>query len=926
MTRQTLRLGRLTVTAGLIAALLSGCGSGSAESMIASAKEFIGKKDNKSAIIQLKNALQKAPDNAEGRFLLGKAQLDSGDLPSAEKELRRAMELNYPADSVVPALARALLGLGEYKKVVEEMSVKPVTVPEARATLLATSGLALLAMQKKDEAQKLFDAALALQPGQAEASLGVARLKAMNQDLPGALALVDQILAKTPSQNDAQFLKADLLMAQNKPDEAAKLFDAVVASQPDNVRAHTSRFMLSFAGNKLDVAATQLEAMKKVLPQHPQTHYLEAMLLLKKEDLPKAKEAIQQALKSAPGYPPALLLAGEIELRQNSPQVAVTYLQQAMTKAPNSILARRLLSVALLRSGQASRALETLKPLLQALPEDGGVQMLAGEVYLGNNDLPEAEKHFAKAVSLDSKNTGARTRLGQVKFAEGDAQAGFHELEAASGMDTGNAQADVLLAVAHLRRNEADKALAAIATLDKKLPNSPIPWNLRAGALLLKNDVAGARKSLEKALSITPTYFPAALTLARLDVQDKNWDSAKKRFETILEKDPKNPQALLALAQARAESGGKPAEVQDLLEKAVAGNPSNPEVRVALIRFLLGAKNNDKAVSSAQEAQAAFPDNPEILDTLGLAQLAAGQTNQAITSFNKLASLRPSAPAPLLRLAGIYLRDKQNELASESLRRALVLKPDLVEAQSGLVAVYTLLNRQRDAIGISRDVQRQRPKEAVGYMLEADVQASQKKWTEAASVLRTGIATARNPSLVIALNKALKADNRNADADKALADWIRDNPKEPMVRTFVAETSLNAKLYDQAFKQYKDVLAIQPKNPMVLNNMAWIAGQLKDAKAVEYAEQANTLAPNNPAILDTLGMLLMDKGDAKRGVALLQQALTIAPEAHPIRLNLAKAYAKSGQKDAAKKELEALLKLDDKNAVKQEALAFQKTL
>ena len=924
MTRQSNRLGRLTVTASLVASLLAGCGSGSPETMIASAKEFIGKKDTKSAIIQLKNALQKAPDNAEGRFLLGKAELQTGDLAGAEKELRRAMELNYAADSVVPPLAEALLGLAEFKKVVEEMGVKQLTTPEAKSSLLATVGMAQMAMQKKDEAQKLFDAALALQPGQIQAQLGIARLKASSQDLPGAQALVDQVLAKKPDQEEALFLKADLLMAQNKPEEAAKLFDQVIAAKPDNARAQTSRFMLSFSANKLDEAATELAGMKKALPQHPQTHYLEAMLQFKKQDLPKAKDAIQQALKVAPNHPPILILAGDIELAQNSPQVAVTYLQQAVTRLPNNIMGRKLLTVAYLRAGQPSRALETLKPMLQAMPEDGPVQMLAGEVYLGNNDLQEAEKHFAKATSLDGKNSMARTRLGQIKFAEGDSQAGFHELEAAS--DTGNSQADVLLAIAHLRRNEADKALVAIAALDKKMPNSPIPSNLRAGALLLKGDKAGARKSLEKALSIAPTYFPAALTLARLDVQDKNWDAAKKRFESILEKDPKNPSALLALAQARAESGGKPAEVQELLERAVAGNPSSPDVRVAMIRYWLGTKNFDKAINAAQDAHTALPDNPDILDNLGLAQLSAGQTNQAISSFNKLAGLRPDSPAPLLRLAGIYLREKQNELASESLRRALVLKPDLVEAQSGLVGVYTLLNRQRDATAVARDVQRQRPKEPVGYLLEADVQASQKKWAEAVTVLRTGLGATHSPSMAISLSRALRSDKRAAEADKVLADWQRDNPKDALVRTFVAEASLSARQFDTAFRQYKDVLALQPKNPMVLNNLAWIAGELKDPKALDYAEQANTLSPNTPAILDTLGMLLVAKGDPKRGLILLQQALTIAPEAHPIRLNLAKAYAKTGQKEAARKELETLLKLDDKSAVKQDAVAFQKTL
>jgi putative PEP-CTERM system TPR-repeat lipoprotein len=337
-------------------------------------------------------------------------------------------------------------------------------------------------------------------------------------------------------------------------------------------------------------------------------------------------------------------------------------------------------------------------------------------------------------------------------------------------------------------------------------------------------------------------------------------------------------------------------------------------------------KNNEKAVSAAQEARLAIPDDPEIMDAVVMAQLAAGQPNEAITTFSKLASLRPQAPQPQLRLAGIYLRQKQNELALGALRKALVLKPDLVEAQSGMVALTTLMGRQREAIGIAKDVQRQRPKEAVGYMLEADVYGSQKKWSEAANALRQGISTTHAPNLVVALATVLQQDGKTAEADKTLADWVRTNPKDILVRTAMAEKSLGMKQYALAAKQYQEILTLQPRNPMVLNNLAWIGGQTKDPKAIEYAEQANTMAPNTPAILDTLGMLLMAKGDSQRGLSLLRQAITLAPDAHAIRLNLAKSLAQAGQKDAAKKELEPLLKLDDKDPLKAEALAVQKTL
>ena len=65
-------------------------------------------------------------------------------------------------------------------------------------------------------------------------------------------------------------------------------------------------------------------------------------------------------------------------------------------------------------------------------------------------------------------------------------------------------------------------------------------------------------------------------------------------------------------------------------------------------------------------------------------------------------------------------------------------------------------------------------------------------------------------------------------------------------------------------------------------------------------------------ILDTLGTLLVEKGDTARGIELLQKASKLAPTSPSIRLNLAKALIKAGQKDAAKKELEELAKLGDK--------------
>ncbi len=150
----------------------------------------------------------------------------------------------------------------------------------------------------------------------------------------------------------------------------------------------------------------------------------------------------------------------------------------------------------------------------------------------------------------DPKNTRARTALALTHLASGK-DAGFSELQAVAAADSGTT-ADLALISVHLRRGDFDKALSAIAALEKKQPDRPLASNLRGRTLLAKKDVAGARKAFEQSVSLDPTYFPSVASLAALDMADKKPDDARKRFDAVLAKNPNNAQALLALAELRA--------------------------------------------------------------------------------------------------------------------------------------------------------------------------------------------------------------------------------------------------------------------------------------------------------------------------------------------------------------------------------------
>ena len=103
---------------GALNLLLASCGGDSPESQVKSARDYLAKGDSSAAVIQLRNALQKAPNNAEARYLLGSILIDRRDPAGAVKELRTALQLGYPAEQVLPALARALIDDGDAKELV----------------------------------------------------------------------------------------------------------------------------------------------------------------------------------------------------------------------------------------------------------------------------------------------------------------------------------------------------------------------------------------------------------------------------------------------------------------------------------------------------------------------------------------------------------------------------------------------------------------------------------------------------------------------------------------------------------------------------------------------------------------------------------------------------------------------------------------
>ena len=311
-----MRTPRPLIAAVAAAALLAACGGGdSPETLIASAREYIAKKDHPAAIIQLKNALQKDVNSAEARFLLGQSLLANGDPVGAAVELRKARDLKHPDVQVVPLLASAMLQQGLFKAVNDEFEALELDDPKAQADLKVALASAYAVRGLSEPTEQAVQAALQAQPDHAGARVFQARLLAGKRDFDGAMKTIDEVIAQFPQDDAAWKIKGDLLQFTRQDAEGAlAAFRKAVELNPRNLEAHAGALAMLFASNDPEKVEPQLEALKKVYPRHPQTRYFEAQLAFVQRDFAKAKELITPLAQSGGNNVRVLQLAGAIEL------------------------------------------------------------------------------------------------------------------------------------------------------------------------------------------------------------------------------------------------------------------------------------------------------------------------------------------------------------------------------------------------------------------------------------------------------------------------------------------------------------------------------------------------------------------------------------------------------------------------------------
>ena len=139
-----------------------------------------------------------------------------------------------------------------------------------------------------------------------------------------------------------------------------------------------------------------------------------------------------------------------------------------------------------------------------------------------------------------------------------------------------------------------------------------------------------------------------------------------------------------------------------------------------------------------------------------------------------------------------------------------------------------------------------------------------------------------------------------------------------------------------AIAEYEAAVRLDPSQAVARNNLAWLLAEsaADDSseldRALELAQDARELLPEDPSVADTLGWVLYRKNIPIAAIPLFREALgQLGPESavRPmIRFHLAQAYDLNGELEKAITEIEETLVESTTFPSRPEAEAFLKQL
>jgi tetratricopeptide (TPR) repeat protein len=329
------------------------------------ANALLRQRNPAAALRAAEDAMRNAPQNAAARLIVARAQMANNDAAAAAATME-PLQKQFPEAGVV------------------------------------WSQLGTLRMLQKDlkGARQAFERGLALQPGQHDATQGLAMIDLAENKPAAAVARVEAQLAKTPDDRNHLATAARVYLSQRDYPKAETTLRKVLTLDTTNLEAYGMLGQLYLMQNKTEQALKEFETLSKQQPNSVGPHTVIAMLLQSMNRMDEAQQRYERVIQIDRQAPVAANnLAWMYAERGGNLDVALQLAQTARRNLPNAPAVADTLGWVYFKKQQYDMAIRELADAVAKDPENPEYQYHLGAAYAAQGDVPKARMALQKAVA-----------------------------------------------------------------------------------------------------------------------------------------------------------------------------------------------------------------------------------------------------------------------------------------------------------------------------------------------------------------------------------------------------------------------------------------------------------------------------------------------------------------------------------------------
>ena len=691
-----------------------------------------------------------------------------------------------------------------------------------------------------------------LDPKNHDAKLQFAQISVFAGELEEALARAEEVIAEDPQRSEAYLVQGQALESLKRMDEALVAFKKAVEVKPDDLAARL--LLANFQRRKGDREAAEEQ-------------FLEATKIAKSAESYIAlggfyAEGGDRSADAEAGYKKALELA---------------------TETPSRVRAYTVLATFYYLNDRFPDTVATLEEGIGKTEQSVDLIYLLARMY-------REKKDFAKADQLAQRATEVKPD---------------------------DYQTYLVLSAYRDQIGDHDGALAAARKAADVAPDDAVDADLRVAEVLLEigfvqnqPDKAQEGKAIvEKVLAAKPGDPGGLFVKSKLDIAEKRYDDAIRALRTVIDQRPDWAKAHFLLGSALALSGERTAARTELA-RALEIDGTMVDARRLLTDVHAALGEHEYAVEEGRRYLKERPDATGVRLRVAQSLVNLDRTDDALAEIQMVENTQRNAEVNYA-LARIYMRKDDLDRAREYLEKALTEQPNHPEILGSLLTIDAAQGRLAESASRIKGVITEKSDDAQLQQLAGRLAVLESRNADAEAAFKRAIEL--DPKLMSSyrlLAQFYARTGRTGETISTYENALKVSPDQPQIHHFLGVLYEYNGDREKAVEHYEAAIRAEPNLGEAKNNQAYLFAEKGENldRALDLAQEAKALMPDDPNTADTLGWVLYRRGVPSAAIGYLKEAVAATRAGDPnlglIRHHLALAYEASGDKKQAKEVVE----------------------